>query len=381
MKLPPLIALQGVFAAHAASLGLWFPRIPEIKATLELDFTMLSLAILGLPIGTILGMGFAPRIAQALGLTKACIFGGAMFALLMVLPALAINLGTLWLSLFVSGLSLSIIEVAMNAKANEYQDTSGRRIMSRCHAFWSLGVMGGALIAGYMSDLGMSFLTQQLIFETLSAIIVIAFALTLPKDVESDRDAPKSKFRLPKGALLALCIMPLGALMIEGAMLDWSVLFSETELGTTTFIGSLILSTFSISMAAGRYAGDWLTGLMGERMMLIVSGVTLAVGLAIFASSTTVTIAALGALLTGFGSANPYPIAMSLARYASERRTEENIAAIAIISFCAFLIAPPVIGFMAQALTLPTALLLLSPVGLISTVLIMMNLINTQGRP
>lgn len=379
MKLPPLIALQGVFALHAVAIGLWFPRIPGVKAALGLDFTTLSIALLGIPIGVICGMSFAPRIVQAIGLRRGCIILPPLFGLMMIPPAFAPNMVILMMTLFAAGLVLSTVEVVINSAANAYQDASGRRIMSRCHAFWSLGVMGGSLIGGTLADAGMAFTTQQLLMEPLFAVLAGLIALSVPDDIHSDAPKKSTAFQMPSIWLAALCVMPIGALMIEGAMFDWSVLFAETELGASTFIGSTVLSTFALSMAFGRYVGDWITDRFGELRVIVVSCTALGLGIALFGLSTSLWVAFPAALIVGFGSANPYPIAMSLARFASDRAVEANIAFIAIVSFTAFLIGPPLIGFIAAAFGLPIALTALAPLGLASVLLVYLGLIRTQA--
>ena len=381
MNIPPLLALQGLFATHAVAIGLWFPRIPGVKEALALDYTALSVALLGMPIGAIAGMGFAPRVVQSLGLRRACAVTPVAFGLMMILPATAPNLAVLFATLFAAGLVLSTVEVAINAMANAYQDRFGRRVMSRCHAFWSIGVMGGSLIGGKMADAGISFFGQQLTMEPLFAVIAAASALALPANLEPDAAPKPTKFRVPTGALLALCVMPIGALMIEGAMLDWSVLFVETRLDQSTFTGSTVLATFAVSMALWRYGGDWLTDRYGELTVLVVSGIALALGIGAFALSPTLAVAYPAAFIAGFGAANPYPIAMSLARFASDRAVEANIAVVAIVAFSAFLIGPPLIGFLAAGFSLPVALLALVPVGLISTLLVAFNTIRTETAP
>ena len=40
----------------------------------------------------------------------------------------------------------------MNAKASQTERVLGRRIMTRCHAFWSFGTVAGGLIGGLFAQ-------------------------------------------------------------------------------------------------------------------------------------------------------------------------------------------------------------------------------------
>jgi len=73
--------------------------------------------------------------------------------------------------------------------------------------------------------------------------------------------------------------------------------------------------------------------------------------------------AMVGAAISGMGVAIVYPLAVT----AAARRpgsAADNVAAITMISFTAFLLAPPIIGFLSDAFGLRVALLLLAPVAI-----------------
>jgi len=75
-----------------------------------------------------------------------------------------------------------------------------------------------------------------------------------------------------------------------------------------------------------------------------------------------------GAVLSGLGVAIVYPLAMTAAA-ARPGVASDNVASVALIAFTAFLVAPPLIGFLADVMGLRWALLLLTPFAL-STLLL-----------
>ena len=88
----------------------------------------------------------------------------------------------------------------MNAKASQTERVLGRRIMTRCHAFWSFGTVAGALIGGAFAQAGISFLTQQLILQPIFAAATIFFALRLiPDDPEPAAEAGAAASRCRRG--------------------------------------------------------------------------------------------------------------------------------------------------------------------------------------
>lgn len=360
---------------NAVGLALWLPRIPDVKEQLNLDVWVVALCLMGAPVGTMIGFFFAAKAVRQMGLRRTCIIVGPAMCIALILPAAAPTPFLLFAGLLVVGITIAVIEVAMNSKANVVQHESGRRIMSRCHGMWSFGVMFGGLVAGSFAQNQIGPFPQQIFMEPLAAVFAILFAMALPADSVRD-EVEESSMALPSGPLLILCLVPITALLIEGAMLDWSVLFLRDEVFLSSFEASAMFSVFAMAMGFGRLGGDWATDRIGIARMMIWSGFAMGIGIALFAISGSMLTAAPGALLAGLGAANIYPLALSLAPDVAGGTPERNVASIALSAFTAFLIGPPLIGFVAEATSLSTALLILGPAGLIPIIFVLSGAMN-----
>lgn len=358
-----LLPLQMVFAFNGLGLSVWFPRIPDVKAALDLDVLTLAFCLFGLPAGTMIGFLIVGRITAAIGLKASCIWGGSLFLISFIGPALAWNALSLGFALFVCGLTIATIEVAMNAKASQTERALGRRIMTRCHAFWSFGAVTGALIGGLFAEGGVSFLTQQLILQPIIAVLNFALAARVYPDEPSVATPSSQRYILPSGPLFALCLVPLGALFVEGAMMEWSALLLREHVGAGPLATAATFSTFALVMALVRLCGDWLAERFEPEPVIRVSAVLMGVGIAGFGLSTELWLSVPFAAVAGAGCANIYPLTMSIIARMPGQRTERNVATLALVAFTAFLISPPVIGVLATLFSLPVALALLAPLG------------------
>lgn len=382
-----LLSLRLVFALNGLGIALWLPRIPDVKASLEVELFTLALCFFMLPLGTMSGFAIAPRALARFGARAVCRWAGAGFILCFILPALAQSAPQLGAALLVAGLAVGSIEVAMNAKASEMERTLSRRIMTSCHAFWSLGGMVGAMLGGAAGQLGVPFLTQQLVLAPLFAMLAFAIAGRLPADrrapAPTTPDIARPRRGLPTGPLLALCLLPIGALMIEGAMMEWSALFLEDVASLGALPAGAVFSAFALSMAGSRMAGDPLAERFGTGAVLTCSALVAGAGVVAFSSSTAFWQALPAAALLGLGIANIYPLAMSLAGDIPGRPVEESIATVAFTAFTAFLIGPPLIGAVGSVLGLPVALLILTPLALSPLLLIraVLTPIQTPSLP
>ena len=375
-----LFALQMVFGLNAVGLAVWFPRIPDVKAALDLDVLTLALCLFGLPAGTMLGFISVSRITARIGVKAACTWGGSAFLVSFIGPALAPNAPALAAALFVCGLTTATIEVAMNAKASQTERATGRRIMTRCHAFWSFGTVTGALIGGGFAQWGTPFLAQQLLVQPLFAAATIVMARLLIADDPATGVEPERGYVLPSGMLLFLCLVPVGALLIEGAMMEWSALLLREHVGASPFATAATFAAFAMAMALTRLAGDRLAELFGPRPVIVVSALIMGAAMLVFGLSPSLWVSVPAALAVGVGCGNVYPLAMSMVGQIPGARPERNVATLALIAFTAFLIGPPLIGVTANAFGLPLALAMLAPLGLVPLVLMPRRMAAAQPQ-
>lgn len=373
-----MLAIFAVFFFESSVIGQWIPRIPDIKAGLGLSDGSLGLALLFMPMGTLLGFSIAGRIVEMTGLRNACRLFLPLWAVLFIGPALAQNFMQLIIALVLCGMAVGMIETAMNTEAARIENVMGKRLMSRCHGFWSLGTMFGALSGGALAQWGLSVSTHFLIVMPLIAVAGYVAATALPKlgpavpnviePEGSDADpaepaAAGGMFRLPTRAIVLLCIMPLGIMMVEGAFIDWSAVFMADILSAEPLLIAVIYSAFALVMAVVRLFGDSLATRYGDKTIVQVSGIASTVGIGLFALSPSIPVAFIAAGLSGAGVAIVFPLAISAAANRPGRSSADNVAALSMISFTAFFVAPPMIGFLSELFSLRIGLLMLVPLA------------------
>lgn len=374
-----------VFFFESSVLGQWIPRIPDIKASLSLSDGGLGLALLGLPLGTLIGFSVVGRIIERIGLRTACRVFLPLWALLFIGPAFAQTFWQLVLALSICGVAVGMIETAMNTEAARIERDSGKRLMSRSHGFWSLGTMFGALIGGAFAQWGVP-VTQHFVFSMIlialcgylsaTAIPAISHSAHVISKQEGDfdpqatkTDEPSTLFRWPARSIILLCMMPMGIMMVEGAFIDWSAVFMRDIMAAEPLLIGITYSAFSLIMAVVRLYGDRLATRFGDFTIVRVSGIATTVGIVIFALAPSIPWAFVGAALSGAGVAIVFPLAVSAAANRPGRSSADNVAALNMLAFSAFLIAPPIIGFVSEVQGLRVALLMLAPVALMTVLL------------
>jgi MFS family permease len=161
-------------------------------------------------------------------------------------------------------------------------------------------------------------------------------------------------------------------------MADWTAIYLSGTLRTGAGLAAAGYAAFSISMALGRGVGDSLTARVGSGIMMQLGGLVAATGLTLALVTTWVPLALLGFGLVGIGFSVVFPLALSIAGRVSTQAAGMAIATVATCGYVGFLLGPPVIGFIADALSLRVSLGL---VALLSLCAVVGARIVRVGRP
>ena len=111
----------------------------DLQLQMGLSEGELGLSLVGAPIGVQLSLLVANHVVARFSLAKVMITGLAVIMAVYVATAVAGSPALFFALLFVMGLSVGILEVAVNLEADRVEYGLKQRIMNRAHAFWSLG--------------------------------------------------------------------------------------------------------------------------------------------------------------------------------------------------------------------------------------------------
>ncbi|MCJ2022665.1 MFS transporter [Methylobacterium sp. J-067] len=332
----------------------WAPLVPHVKAQAGLSEAQLGLLLLCLGIGSIAAMPLAGAAAARFGLRPVVLFGTGAIAL--PLPILA-NADSAWLiapCLLLFGAGMGAVDCAMNLQAVAVEKARGRPMMSGFHGLYSLGSLVGALAAGALLFAGLGIGTTTLL---AVAAIAVMFAASWPGILARAATADGPAFALPRGIVLAIGILCCITFLTEGSVLDWSAVFLSQDRGVDAARATLGYAAFSVTMTAGRLAGDLIVARLGRRRVLVLGGLCAAAGLALTVLVPAWEAALAGYALVGAGCANIVPVLFTAAGRQTAMPPSVAVPAVTTFGYAGVLAGPALIGFLAQATSLPTAFL------------------------
>lgn len=352
-------AVATVFCVHGAVTGSFATRVPWIQDHASVSPGQLGLALAFPAIGASLSMPLAARISHRFGSRTALRGLIALWTLALVLPSLAPNLVTLCAALFVYGATAGMADVAMNALGVEVEHRIGRSIMSGLHGMWSVGTLIGSGTGTVAAHLDVSAQVHHAIAAAVLTLIGIAachYVLNL-RPTEDEMAPPR--FALPPKSAWLIGAVGFCAVFAEGASLDWSAVYLRDVLTTSAGVAAAATTGFALTMAVARLAGDAVVDRWGAVRTVRVSGAVATLGgvLVVLAGHPLVAMAGFG--LLGMGIAVVVPLA-----FAAAGRTGPNpsqaIAGVATVTYTSGLIAPSVIGGIAQASNLTISFILVT---------------------
>jgi hypothetical protein len=275
--------------------------------------------------------------------------------LLLPAPVVAPNFVTLVLALLLFGAANGMLDVSMNAQAVLIEDRYRRPILSSLHGLYSTGGMAGASFAAATASVGIAAAVQTVGLTVLMPLL-LAISRFLVHGEARGTDAGAA-LAWPSRALLGLGALAFLALMAEGAMGDWAAVFlreyrrAGMDGAATGFAG------FSLAMAAGRFAGDWVRRRWGAPTLLRIGGLAAAIGMTTALTMPGLVSSVLGFTLFGLGLANMIPILFGAAGRAQGMTPGLGIAAVATTGYAGLLAGPPLIGMTAELVGLRLALI------------------------
>ncbi|MEU6248814.1 MFS transporter [Glycomyces sp. NPDC047010] len=357
-------ALSGLFFLPGITISSWVTRTPDVRDLVGASTAQMGLILFGLSIGSMTGIlssgSFVSRwgtrpvmIAGTLAMAAASgvIGTGAHFG-----SGLAVAIG---LGLF--GCGMGGAEVAFNIEGAEVERLLGRSAMPLMHGFFSLGTVVGATAGMILTAVAFPVVAHLWI---AAAIVIAGLAIAIrpvPSGVGRVVRSGTAE-RTPRPAvwkdvrLLLIGGIILALAMAEGTANDWLPLLMVDGHGFDAALGSAVFAIFAAAMTIGRFIGGRFVDRYGRVAVLAASAVVSAAGMALVVFVDNQAVAAAAAILWGLGAALGFPVAISAAGDSGEH-TAARVGLAATIGYVAFLVGPPVLGFLGEHYGLRSALI------------------------
>ncbi|EPL9863421.1 MFS transporter [Klebsiella aerogenes] len=359
-----LWALFMFFFIPGLLMASWATRTPAIRDLLTLSTAEMGMVLFGLSIGSMSGILCSAWLVKRFGTRKVirttmlCAVAG-MLVLSLALWLASTPLFAFGLAIF--GASFGSAEVAINVEGAAVEREMNKTVLPMMHGFYSFGTLVGAGIGMAVTGFGLPA-APHILIAALVAIAPILIAIRAIPD-GTGKNAAESAHSEAKGLpvwrdaqLLLIGVIVLAMAFAEGSANDWLPLLMVDGHGFSPTSGSLIYAGFTLGMTLGRFTGGWFIDRYSRVAVVRASAVmgALGIGLIIFVDSTWV--AGVSVLLWGLGASLGFPLTISAASDTGPD-APKRVSVVAITGYLAFLVGPPLLGFLGEHFGLRSAMM------------------------
>jgi fucose permease len=374
------IAVVGMFVVNGATYNSIVPRFPNLRDGLGLSNAELGTAIAAFPAAALLfGVLAGPLIAR-LGSGRVGAGVGLVGAVLLPAVALAPGWFALAAALFVLGLTDAWADAAMNAHGLRVQTGYGRSIVNGLHAVWSMAAVGAGLLGAAAAALGVPLLAHLgLVAIVLVVVSVLAWRWALPGPEPEAHDSPddgavgrRGPIRavlVAAGPLLALAALLVASGGIEDSAASWGAIYVRDDLGGAAFVAGLPFVAFQTFMTLGRLAGDRVVDRIGAVAVARTGAALAAVAMGTALLVAHPVAAVVGYALTGLGVSTLFPLGFAAAGRVPGVRPGDGIAVVGWLARLGFLTFPPIIGAVADSVSVGAGLVLVPGAAVVAFLL------------
>ncbi|WP_370152669.1 MFS transporter [Streptacidiphilus sp. EB129] len=381
---PARTALTVFFALDGFLFAGWVVRIPAIKTEVHASAAQLGLALLCVSFGALAVMTGVGRLCLRYGNHPVTAGAAVLLSASAALPPQVHSVLGLGGVLLLFGAGYGAMNIGINSAAVDLVAAARRPIMPSFHAAYSLGGLIGAslggLLAGVLSParhLGL-IAVFGLVVTVLAGVPLLRhrvapapradLARAAVDDVANGTAAPAGTVPGGGGAAGAgarlgargplLLVLLLGVVALcdaygEGALADWGTLHLSADLHTSAAVAAAGFATYSLAMTTGRLSGTRLVERFGPTRVMITGAGVAGAGMLVSALSPWLPLVLGGFLLVGLGLANIFPLAIDRA---GALDGPKGVATASMLGYGGMVLGPPLIGFLAQGVGLPNAL-------------------------
>jgi MFS family permease len=332
----------------------WASRIPTMQQKLHLNDAQLGAALFALPIGLMLTMPFTTWLLTRYSSRVVMLCGSLFLSVILVLIGFTSNLWQLILVLLLFGSARNLMTLSINTQGVAVQALYKKSIMATFHGIWSMAGFAGAAV-------GLAMVYFNILPKwhfILVSMALVVFTLYFIKDTLHQRPMKMDRrpvFSLPDKYLLKFSLICFACMACENTMYDWSALYFQKEVTPNRTTATAAFVIYLVAMTTGRFFGDKIVTRLGIKTVLKYSGLFIFCGLLTAVALPYTITAGFGFILVGFGVSCIVPMVFSLAGRSKNMSSSSALASISTVGYLGFVLVPPFVGFIAQAVNLRLA--------------------------
>ncbi|MGO3414852.1 MAG: MFS transporter [Kluyvera intermedia] len=357
-------ALFMFFFLPGLLMASWATRTPAIRDILSVSTAEMGIVLFGLSIGSMSGILCSAFFVKRFGTrtvirtTMSCAIVG------MMILSLALHLSSAWvfaIGLAIFGASFGSAEVAINVEGAAVEREMKKTVLPMMHGFYSLGTLVGAGVGMAVTAFGLPAVWHIMVAGLVGIAPIFIAIKAIPDG--TGRNEAEDAHHQEKGVpfwrdmqLMLIGVVVLAMAFAEGSANDWLPLLMVDGHGFSPTSGSLIYAGFTLGMTVGRFTGGWFIDRYSRVTVVRASALMGALGIALIIFVDSPWVAGVSVILWGLGASLGFPLTISAASDTGPD-APTRVSVVATTGYLAFLVGPPLLGFLGEHFGLRSAML------------------------
>ena len=348
-----IYGLIGFFAFMETVLG---PLMPFLRRELDLGYTAASLHFSAFALGAVLLGFFGDRLVGRWGRHSA-IWGGAFG--MACGAVLFVSSPSVWGTVsatFVMGLCGALLLVTSQAVLSDRHGEWNAVALTEANVTASACAISAPLLVGASAASGLGWRLALLFPAVVLALLAARFfsqPLDLPPNA-AEEDTPSIDPTLPLFYWAFWVLVALGVAS-EWCVGYWGADFLADGTGLSRPAAATSLTAYFVAMLVGRIASSRLARTLPATILLVVTLCTALVGFPLFWFSPGIAFTLAGLFITGLGIGSVYPLGIAAAIASAPDNADAAAARLSIGGGGAILVAPFVLGALADRIGIGSA--------------------------
>jgi MFS family permease len=294
------LGLQSVVNAFVYST--YVARLPDIR-----DEAGLSIAAMGLvmTVGNLAGLAAmlpSAAVIRRWGSKRVMVISSVAYVLTLPVIGSSNSPAMLVTAIVAMMVTNALVDVAIAMQSATFSSRRHYPAMSRLSGLYSLGTVGGAVVATVIVAAGFDVSVHLLLLAVALAVALVFVSPGLlpaderPSDRPADPTSPRPWILVGVLGLASAFAVPLD--IVPG---EWATFRVTDDLGGAQSQAALAFVAFTVGMTGGRLAGDRATARLGAARLLRGAVVLSTAGLVLAASVPGAVLVTAGFLLAGLG--------------------------------------------------------------------------------
>lgn len=365
-----------LIASSTYTISCFGPFMPFLRSELHLTYTIGALHFSAWAIGVLLAGLSGDKIMQRFGRQRVIWSGSAGICVGILFIILSKNPIFTIFGALLGGFSGSTMGQTINTILSDRFGSERAIAITEANIIASISCFLAPLAVSTSMRYGINWRLALAVPLLSLSILFLTF-----RKRQVPGSEPKSKAKavaaLPK-AYWAYWIVILLNVGCEWSLIFWSADFLEKVVKLPRIDASACVSVFLAAMLLGRICGSRLTRNFDIHTLLPIAAVTAVSGFALYWLGNNAVISVIGLFITGLGIANFYPMTLSAAIAVASDRAASATARMSLGTGSSILVAPLVLGFIADRTSIFVAYGLVA--ALLATCTVMVFVANSLAQ-